>query len=190
MATPVGHGLLGLALSEFARRRGEMPNWHWLVFVVFAACAPDLDFLPGLLVGDANRYHQGVSHSLLAAVLFGAVSGLVAWRLGASGRWWGVFAAWVYLSHLLLDLFTRDGRLPYGIPLFWPISNTTYIAPLTPFGGVRHGVPGDSVVSVLGDVFSLHNLWVLSAEALMLAPFAAVVYLWARRRGSAGAPRN
>ena len=35
--------------------------------------APDLDFIPGLILGRPNLYHHGISHSLGAAVIFSCI---------------------------------------------------------------------------------------------------------------------
>jgi len=37
----------------------------------FMAVAPDLDFIPGIIVGKPTLYQQGLSHSLGFAVLIG-----------------------------------------------------------------------------------------------------------------------
>ncbi|MGA8262099.1 MAG: metal-dependent hydrolase [Arenicellales bacterium] len=180
MASPVGHIIIGIGLGSATSRR--RPSAWWLVFAAFAACAPDLDFLPGLLAGDVNRYHQLASHSLTAMVLFGVASGLAGgyfrgnpWRIGLG-------AALFYGSHLAVDLFTRDVRAPYGIPLFWPFYNGHFMAPWTVFGGVQHGVPGDSLRTFLGDLFSLSNLVGVGTEVAVLGPIAVLIWWWGRRR--------
>src|SRR5262245_2242945 len=80
-----------------------------LAGAVAPANAPDLDFVPGILMGRPGLFHRGVTHTL-AAVL---VVTLVAWLIGRQrplAGWTPVRAAlWVgavYGSHLLLDFFT------------------------------------------------------------------------------------
>ena len=39
-------------------------SWPQIVACLFGANAADLDFGPGLFVGDLGRFHQGPSHSI------------------------------------------------------------------------------------------------------------------------------
>lgn len=183
MATPVAHSLLGLAVAAFFPALRQT-RWRWMVFAVFAANLPDVDFLPGLFVGDANRYHQGASHSVVAMVSFGVLVALVARHFSPRPRSWGVFGSLVYGTHLVVDVLTYDGRAPYGIPLLWPFSDQTWVLPWTLFRGVRHGVPGDSFQEVLANILSSQNAVVVGVELLVLGPVLLIFFLL-RRRGNA-----
>jgi membrane-bound metal-dependent hydrolase YbcI (DUF457 family) len=112
-----------------------------LLAAVGLANAPDLDFLPGLLVGQPGAYHRGVTHTLAAVVLAALVAAVVA-RQWVHGRPWrlqrpqrprtvGAWVGAVWASHLLLDLITTDVVAPYGGRFLWPLSNAYYIAPVT-----------------------------------------------------------
>ncbi len=165
MATPVGHYLLGLAVAQaLARNEAERRRGLWLGLV---ACAPDLDVLPGLALGEIGRFHHGITHSLAVAALAG-VTAFLAPRLLARG--WPVYLSvvvfLVYGSHLLLDYFTLDTGAPYGIPLFWPFSQETYQAwwPLLP--NVQH---------TSGPLLSAHNLMLMLREAAVLLPTVGLV---------------
>ncbi len=187
LATPLGHGLAGIAVGAFGR--GSVPPWRWYLFAAVAGNAADLDLLPGLLVGDINRFHQLASHSLLAAVLFGAGVALVLWRRRAAATRFGFVAGVMYATHLLLDLFTRDARAPFGLPLLWPFSSQHFIVPWPLFGGVRHGVPGDGLGTVVGEILSWENLGQLGMEALVLGPVVLVCWrIAAARVGRAVGP--
>jgi len=184
MSSPIGHGLFGLALGvatdeSVSRRLG------WWLFLAFAACAPDLDFLPGLLTGDINRWHQQAGHSFAAALIFGALA-MMLQRLWA-GRWiWltGMVGAVAYGSHLLMDFFTHDRREPYGQMLFWPLSHEYFIAPFSIFDGIHHGRPGDTLVAFLAELFSSANLVAVGLELTATVPLLLVAW-WYRRRQSA-----
>ena len=185
MATPVAHSLLAIAVVQGVRP-GFSPRlwprlWPWWLLAVFLACAPDLDFLPGMLIGDANRFHQGPSHSLAAAAMAGTLVFMVARWLGGPALRLAILGFLSYASHLLLDVFTEDRRAPLGIPLFWPFSSEAYQAPWPLFGGVKHGVPGDSLSTVLGHVFSLANAATVAVEAVLLAPVLLASWLISRR---------
>lgn len=154
----------------------------WLLFAAFAACAPDLDFLPGLLEGDLNRFHQKQGHSLGAAVIFGVLSYLFVriwsrrWSL-----WAGIFGFLFFASHLLVDFFTADYRAPYGQMLFWPLSEQYFISPVAIFEGIKHGKPGDTTTAFLADLLSTANLMTIGLEVLILGPFT-ILALWCNRK--------
>jgi len=147
------------------------------VCCAIGANAPDLDFLPGLVSGDINRFHQGVSHSVFAALVFGGFLALTAACRGARASKIGLAAFSLYSSHLLADFFCEDKRAPWGIPLWWPVSKEHFISPRTIFQGVKHGVPGQDLKSVLVDLFSWHNLEVVGIEAMVLLPVLLIAWL-------------
>ena len=53
-----------------AKNRSRPFNPWLLAFFVFFSIAPDLDVLPGILVGDARAFHRDPSHSFLFGLLF------------------------------------------------------------------------------------------------------------------------
>ena len=81
VATPIGHMLAGYAAQGIAPgphlRRAPM-----LLLAVTMANAPDLDFVPGLVVGAPALYHQGVTHSLALGLTVAFVAAIVLRRLG------------------------------------------------------------------------------------------------------------
>ena len=173
MASPIGHTLIAVLAARKPAARAT--NRKWLFLACVATIAPDLDLLPGLFVGEINRYHHGISHSLGAAVMFGAVSALAAGRLHMSRVRLGIVAASLYASHLVLDLLTVDTRPPFGQPLFWPLTGQ-YFAMRSPFlMGIRHNAEG-GLAAFVRDVFSLHNMNAAFREVLLVAP--VVLLLW------------
>ena len=82
------------------------------------ANAPDLDFLPGILIGQPALYHQGLTHSLGFAVMASlGIAGIFSFKKKMFSVVFKVcFLS--YASHLVIDIFGPDGRLPYGVPLF------------------------------------------------------------------------
>jgi membrane-bound metal-dependent hydrolase YbcI (DUF457 family) len=143
-----------------------------------AACAADLDFVAGLAAGDWNRFHQGASHSLPVALALGiALAGLPIRHLGGWRRRWALFTA-LAVSHLALDLVTRDARPPYGIPLLWPFSASYVHGPFELFPNMERGS--------LAVALSPGNWRALVTEVLVLGPVVAVAA--ARRPRSRGTP--
>lgn len=186
MATPLGHSLFGMAFGRIFGRKNETAPWKWNLFAILAANAADLDFLPGLLVGDINRFHQGASHSFLAAILFGLLTAVFARHFSGSPIRIGMAGGTIYASHLFLDLFNNDVRAPFGFPLLWPFEGY-FLSPWPLFRGVKHGVPGEDLVTVLGQLFSWYNLVSLVSEAAVLAPLLILSWYFSRNR-KRGAP--
>ena len=175
MATPIGHSLVaGLVYMNRTGARGlDLPVV--LLFVLFAN-APDLDFLPGILVGDPGAYHHGISHSLGIGLMFAVVVSLVATK--ASSRFTQfklpalIAVGFVlYASHLLVDLVTLDNSVPFGMPLFWPISGAYVQMPLFVFPNVLHS----------GNQLSLHNAGLVLREILVFGP--PLLYMTMLSRG-------
>jgi membrane-bound metal-dependent hydrolase YbcI (DUF457 family) len=138
MASPVAHALLGFTLFNlwpFGRRDFQIRPGVLYGLVAAASLAPDLDFTPGLLLGDPNRFHQTVSHSLTLAIVLALGFGTFL-RLRYTGSSWLNWSSLLLVlvgSHLLLDFLTEDYRPPIGFPLFWPFSETPQTSPLPLF---------------------------------------------------------
>lgn len=131
---PAGH--FGLVLLVYApvtyalvvrnRERAVTPG---VLFALALTFVPDFDvFVPGLV-------HRGVSHTLVAVVLFSAISAVV-WasvgpRFVGDRRWragFGALAAAVGVGgHLLGDVVT-----PMGVRPFLPLDATAYTLSLVP----------------------------------------------------------
>jgi membrane-bound metal-dependent hydrolase YbcI (DUF457 family) len=140
------------------------------------AIVPDFDFLPGLLVGQPTLYHQGISHSLSVAVTasFGLAL-LYSLKRGTMVADWARFF-FAYASHLAIDLCGADTHPPYGIPVFWPLDGTSYLAPWEIFVGVHH-VHGTAVSA--GEWFAtlLHraNFRAVGLEVFLMFPVILMV---------------
>lgn len=59
-----------------AARPVQAHRWRHIALYLFATNAPDLDFIPGLFLGDPDLYHHGVSHSIGFGVLFASALSL------------------------------------------------------------------------------------------------------------------
>jgi inner membrane protein len=180
MATPVGHSLAGYFVFRLSEETQGPDKVRWLLLYICLANAPDLDFLPGVLVGRPGLYHQGISHSLgFALVVSLAVAGVC--------RLWGksfaaIFALsfTAYVSHIVIDFLGSDTRPPYGIPLLWPISAEHFISPVPIFWGVHHAGPmAGSMLKWLGTLFHPYNVGAIALEVVLLLPFILLSY-WRR----------
>jgi membrane-bound metal-dependent hydrolase YbcI (DUF457 family) len=72
----------------------------------------------------------------------------------------------LYFSHVLLDYFSMDTSVPFGVPLFWPMSDEYYMAAFAFLPDIHR--PVSSGMKFITGVLSLHNLSAATVEALML----------------------
>lgn len=132
MALCLAHTAAGYLAYEIVRP-AERHRPGLLFTAVALATAPDLDFVPGLLLGHPGAYHRGVTHTLGAVVLAACVAAVLA-RYVLHRRRWRAISAWVgavWASHLFLDFITTDAVAPHGGRFLWPLSSAYYIAPVT-----------------------------------------------------------
>ncbi len=189
MPMPIAHCAAGAAAyAAFSPRPVFAGGKAGLL--VFCSCLvlavlPDLDFLPGFLAGQPNRYHQGFTHSLT-------------FMLGCSAAFFFPLNAWCKkhwpdfpsasllfcllaagLSHPLLDYLTLDSSAPQGVPLFWPFSGKHFTSPRPLFLNVeRADLPG---MAFFTSLLSLHNLRGAFREVLFGLSLALLVYAVRRK---------
>ncbi len=175
MATPLGHFLVGAGIGARLEPRGWLSRA--LLVGGLAGVAADLDFLPGLLTGAPAHFHHAQSHSVLAAIVVGGLIYLLARPRAVV---WGLIGGVGYASHLLLDLVTADDSAPYGIPLLWPLSSTTFQSPVTLFPRVPHS----------GEASFGHLVLLAATEIVLCGAFFAWSVRAARRRGDAGSAKR
>jgi len=150
MALCLAHATAGYLAYEALRPAGPH-RLGLLAGAVVLANAPDLDFVPGLLVGRPDAFHRGVTHTLGAAVLVTVAAWAIArWRGGGGTGpregagapapprpgWWAALAAAAYGSHLLVDWVTVDAVPPVGIQMLWPLTASWLHAPFNLLGEV------------------------------------------------------
>ena len=190
MPLPVAHSLASGIIYYSADADGTLFTWRRLLLAIFIANAPDLDFLPGLLIGEPNRFHHGPTHSLAMVVIAAGIAAGVA-ALGA--RWptrgriearavagTALMVGALWLSHILLDAFTEDLFGPYGVPLLWPFSDR-YVQFYPWFPHVARYSGSSEPVTFLLSLLNPHNAWAAAVETLTLAPVLALSIWWRRR---------
>lgn len=183
MPMPIAHAATGVAvyLALKGDKHPRKPEGRWLLLAVclLLALLPDADFLPGMLLGEPNRFHQGASHSLIVCAAMGA---LAFWGLDryATSRLDGisrlrlfVICVLAVLSHPVLDYFALDTKAPYGVPLFWPLDQGHYISPWPLFLNIQRS--GDSTMEFLASLASWHNLSAALREMLFAAALVLAV---------------
>jgi membrane-bound metal-dependent hydrolase YbcI (DUF457 family) len=157
MPSPIGHALGGIAIGWAAAPRR---NWRDAAVLAALAIAPDLD----LLIGD----HRGITHSLGAA----CVAGAIAWAVSRRPEW-ALAASLAWASHIGLDWLSNDTRPPLGVMALWPVTRDYYKAAIEIFPPVSRRY-GDSR-------FWADNIHAAVVEVGTLMPLM-VVALWVRRR--------
>jgi inner membrane protein len=184
---PLAHSAAGVAAflvfrDDSANRLSRTKRAALLLLVVFAANVPDLDFIPGMVVGEPNRFHHGVSHSLLAS---GALAMILYWsvrryfaELSKKSLLFILIAA--SASHPLLDYLSIDTMPPYGVPLLWPVSGEYLISPVLVFLDVTR--LGESNAAFFTSVLNQHNLYAAVLESCFAA--ALIIAAWAVRQPS------
>jgi len=186
MPTPLAHGLAGIATGRTVRIRWKA--WQYAVIAFAIALVPDLDFVPGVLLGEPGLFHRGPTHSVAGAILFSVP---LAWLLalltsvpdtGAGSRIerflrWYAFVLPVYLSHLFLDLLSPDTVHNSGLHLLWPLTDR-YVrtpVPVPPAWRAFFDLEfGPDSVGFFRTLFSGHAVAVYFAEALLFSPLFAL----------------
>lgn len=180
MPSPLAHGAVAWWIERRAgidapgTRPPRSRRARVVVFGVFwgLSVLPDFDFLPGLLLGDVEGWHNGPSHSLVAglvaALVLGPIAGLVLGRFlgGGTLRWTGIVLA-SYWSHVLLDALTL-GR---GVRLLWPFVPDRLTPPFCPFYGVRWSE----------GLFESTLFWTLANELAFVVFVVSATLAFARR---------
>lgn len=175
MPSPLIHIAAGYFISK-ARAHTQGPAGSaskrpsTLLWITAISIIPDLDAVPGILLNDMPRFHNGYTHSLfvglLAAILFASLASRVNLRLWTPWFWSALLA---YELHIALDFFC-GGR---GQMLLWPVTAARYASPLRLFAGLRWGE----------GVFSIWHLHTLTSEVLFIAA-AFLAYRLIRRSAS------
>jgi membrane-bound metal-dependent hydrolase YbcI (DUF457 family) len=163
MASPYGHALVGLGLFNlfyprwFGSRRKAVLLYG---LVILGACSPDLDFLPGILLGNPSRFHHGLFHSLGMAVGLSLSAGILIAFFGKRHPFCKptsfIFA--LIFSHLVLDFFTEDFKPPFGFTLFWPWSENYYISPWSILPAVERNFTNPAIWRQTFRVFIVESL--------------------------------
>ena len=185
MALALAHTIAGYLAYEVVRPQGAHRP-ALLLAAVALANGPDLDFLPGLVMGHAGAYHRGMTHTLAAVLAVGAAVALV---VGSAGRRRALVvraAAWaaaVYASHLLLDYLTVDAVPPYGGRFLWPLSGAYYLAPTPVLDGVI--IDSSGRAAFVASLLTPQALGVWGRELACLAATVALAH-GLRREAPAG----
>ncbi|HLA97828.1 MAG TPA: metal-dependent hydrolase [Anaerolineales bacterium] len=170
MPSPFAHTAAGYLIYRCYKRK--LPDGRvkiltipfQLIVLAVLSLLPDLDALPGIIMGDLGRFHNNASHSLvvggIAALIFSAAASRV---YKSPMKVWFVVALTAYELHLVMDFFTGDR----GVMLLWPLTATRFSSPIKLFVGLQWGK----------GLFSIWHLWTLFTEALFFLLILMLVNL-------------
>lgn len=181
MPLPIAHSLLAGAMYETSPVANSRTGWKMLLLFAVLACLPDIDFLPGFLMGEPGRFHRHyLSHSLGAAIVVGFITATVYcwWKKERFLQFFLLFSC-VYFSHVALDYFSMDSHFPYGVPMFWPLSDSYVVAQTPIFLAIKK--PGTSA-QFFQNLMSLHNLLAVLWEVVVFVPVFAAIRFFKKRR--------
>ena len=174
MASPVGHTILGIAVSSLFWKQFAFKKWvFWGAVLLFANLA-DFDYFFGFFTGNPNAYHRLWTHSF-GFVLFTGIIVLLRCRM-TTRTWdfrWPVFVMILMSSHLIIDYLGMDTRGNIGIPLFWPISSECFISPVSVFRDIHKSHSSHNFVQSL---FSWYNGITVLLEVAVAIPFVILIF--------------
>ena len=188
MALPLVHAAAGYLVYEALRPAGSH-RLGCLAVAVGMANAPDLDFVPGLLIGHPDVFHRGFTHTFGAALVAAAVTVGLLRLLGRSRpqvRSAALLVAVAWASHLAIDFLTADVVAPHGARFLWPLSGGYYIAPVTLLSEIV--IDRSGPMPFLHSLFAPHTLGVWTEELALLLSALVLVPAVRALRGALAAP--
>jgi inner membrane protein len=154
--TVITHAVVGAALSPLGPR--SVPRGRLIFALALLSMLPDLDVVSFHIGIPYSHWlgHRGVTHSLLFAILVGALVARFVRNPPLSSRdRWRLFAvcALAMASHGVLDAFT-DGGL--GIAFFLPFSSQRFFSGFQPLVvspiGLQNFISGPAIAVLVSEV--------------------------------------
>jgi membrane-bound metal-dependent hydrolase YbcI (DUF457 family) len=119
MPLPVAHSVIGASVAAALHQKSDA-WWKLLCLGGFLAVSPDFDYVLNWLRIGRGGWHHGFTHSIMFALVVGAVTTFVSgWR---NVRAFIVFSA-ATASHTLLDYLMTESR---GVSMWWPFTDQRY----------------------------------------------------------------
>jgi len=192
MPLPIAHSLLGGVVCVASDRDGAAAGYGRFALAVVLANGADLDYLPGMLLGDPHRFHRMAAHSLGWAILVGVLAAWLVrrgwvrawplrpgWPSGAAGT--GMMVALLWASHVLLDSLNADYTAPVGVMMFWPLSDV-WVPAIPLFYNIDKIAGQASPWAFARSLVTAHNLRAALLEVALMGPLLGLTVWWRRRR--------
>ena len=185
MPLPIAHSAAGLAgYFAFKKISSDSPPRQELFLLglcLLLANLSDLDFMPGFLCGDPGRFHHGPSHSLVVGLVGVLIFYRFAcyWLTGISKKRLFGCCLVSLLSHPILDYFSADTSMPFGVPLFWPFDTEYHISPFALFRDVQRNQ--DTLGTFFSTIINTNNAWGIAVESLFFGTILFALFAFKRR---------
>lgn len=172
MPLPLAHSLVAASIVAATRTQLTLQrDGRALLVAAFIAITPDFDLFLSWVLGLSLKLHGSFTHSILFALMLGALGAWLAQQ--RTRRGWLIFTL-AALSHSLLDVALKKEF--GGAQLFWPLSHRRYTLGLTSYFKY-YPYPGREPWGPL--------LWraaeITLYEILLFGPLLLLVWLWRRR---------
>jgi membrane-bound metal-dependent hydrolase YbcI (DUF457 family) len=156
--SPLAHSAMGYFIFRWFRvskpdwlKNSKYPNLYFFLIVVGLSLLPDVDVIPGLILGDFRGWHNQWTHSLIVGFGVALVIGAIGWWKDRNFGFWFLVSLISYQMHIIMDLFTYGDR---GSMIWWPLTSERFVGAITIFIGVRWSE----------GVFSITHLFTLFSE--------------------------
>ncbi len=124
MPFPVVHAVAGYTVYQISKKQGDALNWKLALYCMVMGNFADLDFIPGLMIGQATRFHHGITHSFGFALIAGlAAAFLIKFFKKKDPLKAFLVTSVAYASHVFLDIVNGAWK---PMPVFWPLTNKTF----------------------------------------------------------------
>jgi len=167
MPSPLAHAAAGYAIYKVLTRhrllkalRYTGPISWTLVIIVTLSFLPDFDFLPGIIIGDYDAFHNSYSNSLFIGFGLALLAGLSG-GLTNKNRFipWFLAVFLAYELHVIMDYFGNER----GTMLLWPMTVDRFHPPIKLFFGFHRS----------DGLWSINHLWTVMTEA----GFAILIFI-------------
>ncbi len=133
MSSPVGHTLAGLAAVTIMKKQWPLGYLDW-IWIIFFSNLPDVDFILAY-AADVERHTFTHSIGFIAIILviittIMNVQPELSRKVPNRIQYLIVFPIVLITLHILLDMLAVDESFPYGVQLFWPLSDEFFISPI------------------------------------------------------------
>lgn len=169
MPTTIGHSLFGLNLWAYENGKDRRD----CVSYIFLSCLPDIDLIPGILIGYPFIYHHQLTHSLLFAFIIGLLWSFLFYKQGYIYSFFIAFG--LICSHIFLDMMnTRTVGAPgKGIMIFYPFSDLRFAFPWGFFTGVG--------LKDSWNIFSVKAFNEYIKEVIIFSIPIVIYFIWLKR---------
>lgn len=124
MPFPVVHAVAGYTVYQISKKQEASLNWKLALYCMVMGNFADLDFIPGLLIGQATRFHHGITHSFGFALIAGLAAAFLVKLFKKKDPLKAFLVTSIaYASHVFLDIVNGAWK---PMPIFWPLTNKTF----------------------------------------------------------------